>query len=274
MVHGYGDSPEEGFFESKLIPALAKRYKASVHKMSQIGDSFEFSKLKLLQVEDDVIHIQQNPRHYEKLFAVVGITSKMKPKKTPFHDLMTEEDKTEYLDATTSSAHRSAIGILMYLASDLVECAYTIGGLAQCMSKSTECSWMMLKHLCLYLLDAGTNVLQLQIKPNGLWYSPETSDGIVLELFSDSNCAAHKATRRSVSACMIFFQGCMLQASSRTQRVVSQSSAEAELHSAVSCVCDGILLKHCTVFCLDRPINSAARQVLFRSGVGRIRHLS
>ena len=136
---------------------------------------------------------------------------------------------------------------------------------------------MMLKHLCLYLLDARTNVLQLQIKPNGLWYSPETPDGIVLELFSDSDWAAHKATRRSVSACMIFFQGCMLHASSRTQRVVALSSAEAELHSA----CDGILLKHCIVFCLDRPIrlklildNSAARQVLFRSGVGRIRHLS
>ena len=140
---------------------------------------------------------------------------------------------------------------------------------------------MMLKHLCLYLLDARTNVLEVQIKPNGLWYSPETSDGIVLELFSESDWAAHKATRRSVSACMIFFQGCMLHASSRTQRVVALSSAEAELHSAVSCVCDGILLKHCIVFCLDRPVrlklildNSAARQVLFRSGVGRIRHLS
>ena len=122
---------EEGFFESKLIPTLTKRYKASVHKMSEIGDSFEFLKRKHMLVEDDVIHIQQNPRHYEKLFEVVGVTSKMKPKNTPCQDLMTEEDKTEYLDATTSSAYRSAIGILMYLASDLVECAYTIRGLPQ-----------------------------------------------------------------------------------------------------------------------------------------------
>ncbi len=51
---------------------------------------------------------------------------------------MTEEDKTESLDATMSSAYRSAIGILMYLASDLVECANTIQGFAQCMSKPTE----------------------------------------------------------------------------------------------------------------------------------------
>ncbi len=62
----------------------------------------------------------------------------MKPKKTPRHDLMTEEDKTEYLDATTSSAYRSAIGILMNLASDLVGCANTLRGLAQRMSKPTQ----------------------------------------------------------------------------------------------------------------------------------------
>ena len=92
-----------------------------------------------MMVKDDVIHIQQNPRHYEKLFEVAGKTSsKMKPKKTPCHDLMTEEDKTEYLDATTSSAYRSAMGILMYLASDLVECANTLRGLAQRMSKPIE----------------------------------------------------------------------------------------------------------------------------------------
>ena len=76
-------------------------------------------------VEDDTIHIQLNPRHYEKLFEVVGKTSEMKPKKTPCHDLMTK-DRAEYLDATTSSAFRSAIGILMYLASGMVECAHTI----------------------------------------------------------------------------------------------------------------------------------------------------
>ena len=41
--------------------------------MSEIGDSFDFLKRKHMLVEDDVIHIQQNPRHYEKLFEVVGI---------------------------------------------------------------------------------------------------------------------------------------------------------------------------------------------------------
>ena len=195
----------------------------------------------------------------------------MRPKKTQCHDLMTEEDKRELVDATAPSAYRSAIGVLMYLASKFVECAYTIRGLAQCMSKPTERSWLMLKQCIFWVqgpihsscrsnqMDFGTH-LKLQME-------------IVLELLSVSAWA----TTRSVSACVIFFQGCMLHASSQTQQVVSLSSAEAELHSSVSCVCDVFMLKHCIVFCLDRPIrlklildNSAARQVLFRSGVGRI----
>ena len=155
----------------------------------------------------------------------------------------------------------------MYLASDLVECAIASQGLAQCMSMPTERSWMLLKHLCLHFLDARSNSFQLQIKPNRLWYSPETSDGIFCDLFSDSDWAAHQATGRSVSACMILFQGYMLDASSRTQRVVSLSSAEAGLHSAVSGVCDWILLKHSIVFCLDRPIR-------LKLPFDTIRHLS
>ena len=63
--------------------------------------------------------------------------------------------------------------------------------------------------------------------------------------------------------------------------MVSLSSAEAELQAAVSRTCDGILLRLCLEFGTGRKVglklmldNMAAKQVLFRSGVGRIRHLS
>ncbi len=52
-----------------------------MHKMSEIGDSLEFLIRKHMLAEDDVILIQHNPRHHEKLFEVVGVTSKVKPKK-------------------------------------------------------------------------------------------------------------------------------------------------------------------------------------------------
>ena len=240
------------FFREELVPALLSRYKASVHEMIEVGDSIDFLKRRHVLVDNDTIHIQQHSRHFDKLFEVVGVSADSKPKKTPCHELINEEDPTPELDSKQASRFRSAIGILMYLASDLVECAYAIRGLAQQMSKPTQRSWMMLKHLALYLLGARSYALQLRIAPEGLWHSPANEDGLVLELFWDSDWASHKRTRRSVSAGMIFFQSCLLSATSRSQRVVALSSAEAELHAAVSATCDGILLRLCLVFCLNQ----------------------
>ena len=136
--------------------------------------------------------------------------------------------------------------MLLYLASDLVECAYTIRGLAQYMSSPTERSWTMLKRLCLYLTSARNNSLRLHVCEDGLWHSPTVDDGVVIHLFSDSDWAAHKGHRRSVSS------GAMrlLLSASRTQRIVALSSADAEVHAAVSATCDALLLRVCIDFCL------------------------
>lgn len=149
------------------------------------------------------------------------------------------------------------------------------------MAKPTQRSWTMLKHLTLYLLGARSYALQLRIKHEGIWHTPMIDDCLVLEMFSDADWSADKKTRRSVSAGLIFFRGCLLLVSSRSQRVVALSSAESELHAAVSVACDGILLKVCLQFCLSCTVklkllldNIAAKQVMLRAGVGRVRHLS
>ena len=71
----------------------------------------------------------------------------------------------------------------------------------------------------------------------------------------------------------------IVYASSRKQRVASLSSAESELHRMVSGCSDGI--KRCLEFLTGKEVeyyqwtdNSAARQLVSRQDVGRIRHLS
>ena len=86
------------------------------------------------------------------------------------------------------------------------------------MSSPTERSWTMLKRLCLYLTSVRNNSLRLHVCEDGLWHSPTVDDGVVIDLFSDSDWAAHKGHRRSVSSGAIFFQGRLLLAASRTQR--------------------------------------------------------
>lgn len=72
-----------------------------------------------------------------------------------------------------------------------------------------------------------------------------------------------------------------LLASSKTQRVVSFSSCESELHSMISALCDGIYLRRCIEFLSGSQVehfllvdSSSARQIAMRQGPGRLKHVS
>ena len=69
--------------------------------------------------------------------------------------------------------------------------------------------------------------------------------------------------------------------SSRTQRIISLSSCESELHGMVSTLADGLFLRRCAEFVTRATIehylltdSSSARQLAARQGVGKIKHLS
>ena len=63
--------------------------------------------------------------------------------------------------------------------------------------------------------------------------------------------------------------------------MISLSSCESELHSLVSCTCDGVFIRACLEFALGGEIqhvvytgSSSARQLACRQGNGKVRHLS
>ncbi len=102
-----------------------------------------------------------------------------------------------------------------------------------------------------------------------------------LQVFNDADWAANKQTRRSISSSCVFFGTCLLHSSSRTQRLVSLSTGESETYAASSAACDGLLLRRLIEFCIHKPVctvhyldSSAARSILQRQGVGRVRHMS
>ena len=132
------------YFTESFVPTILKRYKATIHVLEKVGDSIEFLKRTHDLVEEDVIHIRQSSKHFDKLLEVVGIKPGLRAKKVPCHPLMNEADETSELGPEQASKYRTAIGILLYLSSDLIE--YTIRGLAQAMSKPTQRAWEMLRH--------------------------------------------------------------------------------------------------------------------------------
>ena len=83
----------------------------------------------------------------------------------------------------------------------------------------------------------------------------------VLEVFTDSDWASDRQTRRSVSCWCIFFGGCMIFSASRTQKVVSLCSAEAE----------GLTGRRTWIYvCCLYTDSSGARGILQRQGVGGV----
>ena len=114
----------------------------------------------------------------------------------------------------------------------------------------------------------------------GVFRNYETEEPI-LEIYSDADWAADRQTRRSVSGSTVFFGGCLLYSSSRTQKIVSLSSAESETYAAASATMDAILIASILSWILRCQLmmclyldSSAARGILARKGVGRLRHLS
>ena len=196
-----------------------------------------------------------------------------------------QEDTTKELDAAASTTFRTCVGILMYLASDLPHCQHVVRHLSTYSSKPTEKSMSVLRHLVGYL-SCHTDLcmsLKWDGRCSGVYHQQYNYDAgeSVLEVFTDSDWASDRQSRRSVSCCLVFYGRCLLYAASRTQKVISLSSAEAEVYACSSGCSDAILLAKLLSWLNGKATHihlytdsSGARGILQRMGVGRLRHLS
>ena len=131
-------------------------------------------------------------------------------------------------------------------------------------------------HVLGFLQTTAEWSVGLQPKPLGEGVARHDPGSSMLEVQSDSDWAGCHKTRRSTSANTIFWAGMLVHSASRAQKSVTLSSTEAEINSAVTAAAEGIYVLSCLrhVTCINLAIdNSAARCILSRSGVGRIRHL-
>ena len=268
----------------KFVPTLQKHYKISASYLQDVGDELTFLKRTHRLLADGRLAIAPHPRHIEQLMKLTGIKATSKPKRVPGHAAIDEADDSEKLDDAEASEYRSGVGILLYLAIDLPHAQHAIRHLSTGMSSPTKQLKDILRHLVSFLF--GTKDLQLCLDFRGDdvgLHNCYTQHGneVHLEVYSDSDWGSNKQHRKSVSAGYICCGTALLYSSSRTQRVVALSSAEAEVYAASSTACDGILIGKLVAFCTGRNVvihhlmdSAAARGILARQGVGRIRHLS
>lgn len=107
-----------------------------------------------------------------------------------------------------------------------------------------------------YLKTSGDMGVKLVVPESGLgkWKSGGEQFWLV-ETFTDADWSANKQHRKSTSTAIHFVNGSFVYASSRSQRVVSLSSAESELHSMVSGCSDGIYIRRCLEFLTGKEVD-------------------
>ena len=235
------------FLIDRLKPTLESKYRVSIHILEEPGDTISFLKRHHTLLADGRMLLTPSAKHFEKLFSVMKIDERSAPKKTPYASLLDEIDNSEPLSPPEAKAFRCAIGILLYLAVDLIECQGAIRALSSYMTSPTRNAQTALRYLLKYLLEGQHHGLLLDCKNRHCGVSgeiPRPSQPVLcLESFSDANWASHKGSHKSVSSGMLFVGGCLLYSSSRTQRVIALSSGEAELLAATSTLCDALFVR-------------------------------
>ena len=229
---------KKSFVLGKLATELRKTYHISMQCMEHPGDKITFLKRLHVLHHDGRMTIQTHGKHISQLCTLLGMNPKVQNKNSPAHSDIDREDATEDLPADAATTFRTCVGILMYLANDIPHCQYVVRHLSTYSSKPTQKSLIVLRHLVSYLASHGDISVSLKWsgRNSGIYHGyPDVSQAInVLEVFTDSDWASDRQTRRSVSSCVMFYGGCMLYSASRTQKIVSLSSAEAEVYACSS----------------------------------------
>ena len=243
---------------------------------------FSASSIKFLKrkytFENGQLKISSDPKYSNKLCELLNLW-KRKPKQTSSTSAWTEVDNSPALSEAAASNYRSAVGVLLYLAHDRPDIQFATRHLATGVSAPTKAKQKQLEHLALYVqatchfhqalhsLPIGTSILRDTPSSSSSSSFPteepetptqELESEHLLELFTDSDWAGCKASRRSVSSIYLFLNGVYLFSFSRTQKSIALSSAEAEYLALTSGTSEALGLAQAVRFLTNSPVRLKA----------------
>ena len=270
---------ESKYILEEFVPKVRSKFDASLSRMTKVGEKTSFLKRTYQRLEDGILI---TPGHYiENMLEVFEGYGVVRAQKVPCDGSIQVEDVSLELDVNESTIYRSLVGMAIYLSQERLDTSFTVKKLASKMSKPTIAAMSRLKKLLGYLKQTMGYSMKLQVPEHGRGSRCSSSCGYALESHSDSDWAGNKTHRRSTSAAVHLVNGCTVFATSKSQKVVSLPSAEAELHALVSAVADGVYIRGSLEFLCGRAVehyalvdNTAAKQIANKKGVGKIRHLA
>ena len=155
---------------------------------------------------------------------------KYKTPGTPGLNIVRPKEEGDKISKEDQSRYRTGVGMLLYLIKQSrPEIANAVRELAKVLDGASPAAYKEMLRVINYVL--GTEGIGLKIKPTaptkGLWR---------IVLYTDSDWAGDKDDRRSISGFMLFLNGVLICWRSRSQRIVSLSSSEAEFYACSEAV--------------------------------------
>ena len=268
------------YWNQTFLPKFAETFKISSSVLQGVGSEINFLKRKIQRLEHGLALLpgtsaEKVVQLFEQQFG------KVRPQAIPCDGGIQTEDRSDELAPKDAFGYRSVVGTCLYLARDRPDLLSTVKELSGAMSRPTCTALQRLRKLVGYPKATPNYCVLLEIPTGGQGKWHATDQFWLLESFSDSDWSSNQSHRRSTGCGVHMLNGSLLFASSRTQRVVSLSSCESELHAMVSTLSDGIFLRRCIQFvckCEAEHMmytdSSSGRQLVMRQGTGKVKHVS
>ena len=209
--------------------------------------------------------------HCNDLLQMLGLKSSSNGVSTPASKDTGKNarDAADELDDSKAALFRRAAGTALHISLDRPSIMFAMVDIMAGMAKPTELHYARLLRLARYLLR----------HPTETWVYRYQSSPKELLVYTDSDWAADKETRRSVSCLAERYGDHLLEVSVAKQTVVALSSGEAEFYGIVRATAHGIQTKQLLEACNQKlqltvlSDSSAARGMCTRTGSGKVRHL-
>ncbi|GJZ01130.1 putative ribonuclease H-like domain-containing protein, partial [Tanacetum coccineum] len=208
---------------SSTKKSLCDEFELIMHnkfQMSSMGGLTFFLGLQVKQKEDGIFISQD--KYVGEILKKFGFFS-IRPASTPIetHKALTKDEGGEDVDV---HLYRSMIGSLMYLTSSRPDIMFSVCACSRFQVQPKVSHMHAVKRIFRYL--KGQPKL-------GLWYPKDSP--LILEAFSDSDCAGASLDRKSTTGGCQFLGSRLISWQCKKQTVVANSTTEAEYIAASHC---------------------------------------
>ena len=225
-----------------------------------------------LRWEEGFLEYEADDKHAQTIIEELGLEEDSKGSSLPLPREYEPEEGDAELDGAMARKYRRIAAVVNYLALDRPDLQFAAGVLGRTAAKPTTRSWANLKKVGRYLLEHPRVVFR--------YNQCNVRQALSVVVFSDSDWAGCRSSRRSVSGGVATIAGAIVKSWSNRQASVALSSAEAEFYAATRAATEAIGIRTLmaemgwgTEIAEIHMDAEAATGMMSRRGLGRTKHL-